>query len=140
MDPNPFSNPGPGLLVLGLGAVLVLGGVIYAIGAWGAARLREGRIRDETDIPFPDEPRSADDRETVSRARANDTSAEMITSEEQLADMEVGGDRKIVPQTPTRAERPVDAAERDKDVHQIGPGEQASPASDQNDGKSKSPL
>jgi hypothetical protein len=141
MDPNPFVNPPLAYILFGLVAVLLLAAVVYAVGAWGAGKMREGRLQDSTDIPYPEQPRSDDDRETVARARSTKDSSDRITSDEQLDDLAVGADRKIVPQTPTRGERPVDAAERSKSAHQIGAQDQgeASPAADEESG-TRSPL
>lgn len=112
MDPNPFVNPPVGFLLVGLAVVLVLAAVIYAVGAWGAGKMREGRVDDSTEIPYPEHPRSGDDRETVSRARGESAAPDTVTTEGDLNDLAVGADRKIIPQTPTRGERPADRAER----------------------------
>lgn len=141
MDPNPFNNPPIGFILFGLATVLLLGAVIYALGAWGAGKMRQGRIEDSTDIPYPERPQSADDRETVGHARAEGSPPDRIVSDAQLGELELGADRKIVPQTPTRGERPVDAADRDKDLHQIDPRSSGatSPAREQEGGE-RSPL
>lgn len=141
MDPNPFLNPPLTYILFALGAIVLLAGAVFAVGAWGAGKMREGRVEDSTDIPYPDRPRSADDRETVSRARAEAQSSDPIVSDAQLDELAVGADRKIMPQTPTRGERPVDAAARDKDNRQIGPQAEAgtSPADAQGQGE-RSPL
>lgn len=115
MDPNPFSNPPLGFIVAGLVAVLLLAAVIYALGAWGAGKMRRGRVEDSTDIPYPEQPRSADDRETVRHAQAEGSEAGRVMTEADLDELALGADRKIVPQTPTHGERPVDAAGRDQD-------------------------
>ena len=120
MDPNPFSNPPLGYILFGLMTILFLAAVIYGLGAWGAMKMRQGRIEDSTAIPYSDNPRSEDDRETVRRAQAKGPAEERIATEEQLKERALGADRTIVPQTPTRGERPVDAADRDKEAHQIG--------------------
>jgi hypothetical protein len=143
MDPNPFSNPPMGFILFGLVMVLLLAAIVYALGAWGAAKMRQGRIEDSTDIPYPDQPRSEDDRETVQRVHSREPSPDRVVSQSQLDELAVGGDRKIVPQTPTRGERPVDAADRDKDSRQIRPGpsvDDPSPAREQEHDEDKSPL
>ncbi len=141
MDPNPFVNPPLPFILFGLAAVLLLAAVVYAVGAWGAGKMREGRQRDSTEIPYPEQPRSDDDRETVARARSEKVNSDRITTDEQLDDLAVGADRKIVPQTPTRGERPVDAAERTRDAHQVGSQAAAepSPAAEEDSG-TRSPL
>jgi hypothetical protein len=121
MDPNPFSNPPLGFILFGLVMVLLLAAAIYALGAWGAAKMRQGRIDDSTDIPYPERPHSADDRETVQQVQLREQTSDRVVSQEQLDDLAVGRDRKIVPQTPTRDERPIDAAERDKNARQVSP-------------------
>lgn len=114
MDPNPFVNPPVGYLLIGLAAVLLLAAAVYLLGAWGAGKMRQGSVEESTAIPYPDRPQSEADREVVRHARAEPSPADQIVSEEQLAQLEVGADRKIVPQTPTQAERPVDAADRNQ--------------------------
>lgn len=135
MDPNPFTNPPLGFILFGLVMVLLLAAAIYALGAWGAARMRQGRIEDSTDIPYPDRPQSGDDRDTVQRVHTRDDAPDRVVSSEQLNDLAVG-DRKIAPQTPTRQERPVDAADRDKNLHQVRarPSDGTSPAQEQGQG------
>lgn len=118
MDPNPFSNPPLGFILFGLVMVLILAAAVYALGAWGVTRMRKGRIDESSDIPYPERPRSGDDRETVHRVESREPTPERVVSKEQLDELAVG-DRKIVPQTPTRGERPVDAADRDKNLHQL---------------------
>lgn len=142
MDPNPFVNPPTALIIFGLAIVLLLAGAIYALGAWGAGKMRQGRVEDSTDIPYPDRPQSDDDRETVAHARAEGATGERVVSDRQIRELELGADRKVVPQTPTSAERPVDAAARDKDLHQIGPQSAGatSPAREQRDDEERSPL
>ncbi|HMQ31904.1 MAG TPA: hypothetical protein PKD53_14340 [Chloroflexaceae bacterium] len=142
MDPNPFVNPPIGLIIFGLVIVLLLAAVIYGLGAWGAGKMRQGRVEDSTDIPYPDRPQSADDRETVAHARAEAAASDRVVSDQQIRELELGADRKVVPQTPTRGERPVDAADRDKDLHQIGPQSAGatSPAREQRDDEERSPL
>lgn len=117
MDPNPYSNPPIGFILFGLAAVTLLTALIYVLGAKAAANMRAGRLNDQTDIPYPDKPQSGDDRASVNNARASDTGAGIAT-EEQLQELAVG-DRRIVPQTPTSAERPADAYARDKEAHQV---------------------
>lgn len=119
MDPNPFSNPPLGFLLFGLVMVLLLAAIIYALGAWGAGKMRQGRIDNSSDIPYPDQPHSRDDRETVQHVQSRESSPERVTTQEQADQLAVGGDRKVIAQTSHRDERPIDAADRDKNARQV---------------------
>lgn len=114
MDPNPFSDPPLGFILVGLVMLLFLGAAIYVLGAWGAGKMHQGRIEDGSDIPYPDQPRSGDDRESVQRVQSRTDSPERVVSQEQVDELAVGERRRVVPQTPTRSERPVDAADRER--------------------------
>ena len=142
MDPNPFVNPPLIFIVFGLAMVMLLAAVIYGLGVWGGSKMRQGRINDSTDIPYPDQPQSEDDRETVAHARAEGALGTRVVSDQQIRELELGADRKVMPQTPSSAERPADAASRDKNAHQIDAqaAGAASPASVQRDDENLSPL
>jgi hypothetical protein len=104
MDPNPI-DPGIGSIFGGLALVLGLGLLVLLAGIWVAAQFRRGRVNEETDISYPSVPQSADDRRAV---------AEVHARERAVGDDHgtTGPGMREVSQTPTRAERPADAAHR----------------------------
>lgn len=111
MDPNPI-DPGIGSIFGGLALVLGLGLVVLLAGIWVAAQFRRGRVNEETDISYPSVPQSADDQRAVAEVRHR----ERAVGDHDVVD--APGMREV-PQTPTRAERPVDAEHR-RGVNPVG--------------------
>lgn len=62
-------NINPGTVIIGLLLVLAFAGVIYVFGAWAVANMRRGRINEETDITYPDQPQSEADKQAVAEVR-----------------------------------------------------------------------
>jgi Na+-transporting methylmalonyl-CoA/oxaloacetate decarboxylase gamma subunit len=108
---------GPSLwqIVVGVLMLLVLAGVVYAIGALIAAQLRRGRIAEETDITYPAVPQSEADRRAVEQVHAREERVALQpdnAADASLHEQAVGSDVRPVRQSPSHAERPADATER----------------------------
>jgi hypothetical protein len=101
MDPNPL-DAGIGSIIGGILIVAGLALAVIVVGVFIAAQFRRGRVNEETTITFPDEPQSADDRREVAAVEQREREVGGATA--------VAGGGRPVRQSPSRAERPVDAA------------------------------
>jgi hypothetical protein len=104
---NP-TGVGVGSILIGLLIVMTLATAVYLLGMWAVARMRRGRIEDETTITFPDQPRSEDDRREVEEVRARQRQEGGGTGD--LSERAVGHGMRPARQSPSHlGERPVDA-------------------------------
>lgn len=128
---NP-TGAGLGSIIVGLLIVMALATAVYMLGVWAVARMRHGRVEDETTISYPDQPQGADDRRAVEqiaeRERAVGSSGQPLTSAS-------GSPMRTVSQTPEHiGERPVDA-DHDRGVAPRTTSDGTAPA-----GEERSPL
>lgn len=108
------TTPGPGIIVMMLLIVLLMGLAIYAIGALVMASFRRSRLDEETDIAYPAEPQSETDRRAVEHIHAYERAEGEAGVAVDTDERELSG-RRLVRQSPTQAERPVDQADRKGD-------------------------
>ncbi|GAB4437832.1 MAG: hypothetical protein OHK0015_30920 [Chloroflexi bacterium OHK40] len=104
MDPNPLSASA-GTIIIGFLLVIVAAMAFFLLGAWITTRMRRSRVREETDISYPANPRSADDRRAVAEVRSRETSGASPIPD---------GAGHPLRQSPARAERPVDAGQGER--------------------------
>jgi hypothetical protein len=127
MNPN---DVGIGSIVIGLLLVMGLAIAVYLFGVLIVSRFRSGRVNEESDITYPSNPQTDADRRALEQIQsrepsapvAADTATDMamreqsaavpsnnIATEEELRERTVGGGMRVVRQSPTQRERPVDA-------------------------------
>lgn len=106
------TGPNPGTVIGMLLVVILLGLAIYAFGALVMGFFRRGRLEEETDTAYPAEPQSETDQRAVDYIHERD---ERATGHIFDADEAELGGRRVVRQSPTQAERPVDRADRNDD-------------------------
>jgi hypothetical protein len=114
MTTDPLT-PGIGTIILGLLLVLALAAIIYMLGVWAVARMRQSRVAEETDTSYPATPQGADDRRAVEQIHARETNSTLPAdnaTDAALHEQAVGQGMRPVRQSPHHAERPVDAADR----------------------------
>lgn len=108
-------GPSFGQVVLGLLTLLVLAGIIFAVGSLIVAQMRRGRVNEETDITYPNVPQSEADRRAVEHVHAHDERVALAPDnaiDANLHERAVGEGMRPVRQSPTQAERPADAEQR----------------------------
>jgi len=118
MDTN-GTGFGAGSIIIGLLLLLAVVASIYMLGVWAVAQMRRGRVNEETDISYPAVPQSADDRHAVEQVHAHEQSSTLRAdnaTDAELHDQAVGQGMQPVRQSPTKAERPVDATSEAKDA------------------------
>jgi len=116
MDTN-GTGFGAGSIIIGLVLVLAVAGIIYMLGVWAVAQMRRGRVNEETDISYPAVPQGADDRRAVEEVQAHEQRATLLAdnaTDAELHDQAVGQGMQPVRQSPTKAERPIDATSEAK--------------------------
>jgi hypothetical protein len=106
MNPN---DAGIGSIVIGLLLVLAGAAAIYMFGMLIVSRFRAGRVNEETDITYPDNPQSDADRRAVETVHQNERVGADNATDMELHEQAVGEPIRPVRQSPTQRERPADA-------------------------------